>query len=38
MKITKGTTIDVFSPSYVTIYNSPESAKRAEDFLREKWV
>ncbi len=35
MKINKGSTIGIFSPSYVTIYDSPESAKRAEDFLRE---
>lgn len=35
MKNYKGSTIGVFSPSYVTIYNSPESAKRAEDFMRE---
>lgn len=35
MKINKGTTVGIFSPSYVTIYDSPESAKRAEDFLRE---
>lgn len=35
MKINKGSTIGIFSPSYVTIYNFPESAKRAEDFLGE---
>lgn len=35
MKIDKGSTIGIFSPSYVTIYNSPESAKRAEDYLRD---
>lgn len=35
MKINKGSTIGIFSPSYVTIYNSPESSKRAENFLHE---
>ena len=35
MKINKGSTIGVFSPSYSIIYDSPESAGRAEDFLLE---
>ena len=35
MRIDEGSTIGIFSPSYVTIYNSPESAKRAEDYLRD---
>ncbi len=35
--MTKGikSTIGIFSPSYNIIYDSPESAKRAEDFLRD---
>lgn len=33
MSTDKKSTIGVFSPSYVTIYNSPESAERAENFL-----
>lgn len=35
MNIRKGTTVGVFSPSYVIINDSPESAKRAEAFLQE---
>ena len=35
MKINTGSTIGIFSSSYGIIHDTPESAKRAEDFLRD---